>query len=90
MSHQPSSNVYPYDTELVGELLKRKRKIRGIRSCFPCRHRKVRCDGRVPCSSCLKRRHPELCRVPDTPEHDVVQSDSSVPVHQKELNSRVS
>ncbi|KAK4031515.1 fungal-specific transcription factor domain-containing protein [Parachaetomium inaequale] len=33
-------NAYPYDTERVRELLKHKRKVRGIRSCFPCRHRK--------------------------------------------------
>ncbi|KAL4747058.1 hypothetical protein BDW72DRAFT_209901 [Aspergillus terricola var. indicus] len=55
---------YPYDTTLVSELLKQKRKARGIKSCFPCRHRKVRCDGHVPCASCVKRGHSELCRVP--------------------------
>lgn len=60
-----ADNPYPYDTGLVRELLKDKRKVRGIRSCFPCRHRKVRCDGQVPCFSCLKRNHPELCRVPN-------------------------
>lgn len=59
-----ADSAYPYDTSLVRELLKNKRKARGIRSCFPCRHRKVRCDGHVPCSSCVKRNHPELCRVP--------------------------
>ncbi len=57
-------NAYPYNTERVRELLKHKRKVRGIRSCFPCRHRKVRCDGHVPCASCVQRNHPELCRVP--------------------------
>ncbi|KAL4994250.1 fungal-specific transcription factor domain-containing protein [Aspergillus recurvatus] len=55
---------YPYDTILVSELLKHKRKTRGIKSCFPCRHRKVRCDGHVPCASCVKRGHSGLCRVP--------------------------
>ncbi|KAG2414290.1 hypothetical protein HFD88_003481 [Aspergillus terreus] len=59
-----ADSAYPYDTSLVRELLKNKRKARGIRSCFPCRHRKVRCDGHVPCSSCVKRSHPELCRMP--------------------------
>ncbi|KAL4896213.1 Zn(II)2Cys6 transcription factor [Aspergillus ambiguus] len=61
-----ADSAYPYDTSLVRELLKHKRKARGITSCFPCRHRKVRCDGHVPCSSCVKRNHPELCRVPTT------------------------
>ena len=55
---------YPYDTTVVSELLKQKRKARGIKACFPCRHRKVRCDGHVPCASCIKRGHSELCRVP--------------------------
>ncbi|CEJ62499.1 hypothetical protein PMG11_10996 [Penicillium brasilianum] len=59
-----STNPYPYDTAHVSELLKRKRRMRGIRSCFPCRHRKVRCDGSLPCVSCVKRSHPELCRLP--------------------------
>ncbi|KAF9887016.1 hypothetical protein FE257_010632 [Aspergillus nanangensis] len=74
---------YPYDTNLVRELLKNKRKARGIRSCFPCRHRKVRCDGHVPCSSCVKRNHSELCRVPtssgggneEQPQHERVSHD---------------
>ncbi|KAL3458629.1 fungal-specific transcription factor domain-containing protein [Aspergillus heterothallicus] len=57
-----AENPYPYDTNLVSELLKHKRRSRSIRSCFPCRHRKVRCDGQVPCSSCVKRNHAELCR----------------------------
>jgi hypothetical protein len=59
-----NANPYPYDTAHVSELLKRKRRVRGIKSCFPCRHRKVRCDGSFPCVSCLKRGHPELCRLP--------------------------
>ncbi|KAI9925951.1 hypothetical protein MW887_004410 [Aspergillus wentii] len=57
-------NSYPYDTGLVRELLKRKRKVRGIKSCFPCRHRKVKCDGESPCESCVRRGHEELCRFP--------------------------
>ncbi|KAE8354642.1 fungal-specific transcription factor domain-containing protein [Aspergillus coremiiformis] len=59
-----AENAYPYDTAVVRELLKNKRKTRGIRSCFPCRHRKVRCDGKEPCSNCVRRNHSELCRVP--------------------------
>ena len=58
------SNSYRYDTARVRELLKSKRRHRGIKSCFPCRHRKVRCDGDVPCSSCVRRGHPELCGAP--------------------------
>ena len=73
-----AENPYPYDTGRVRELLKSKRKFRGIRSCFPCRHRKVRCDGQVPCSSCVKRSHPELCRVPNAPGlEDGAQGDPS-------------
>ncbi|KAF7595105.1 hypothetical protein BBP40_007309 [Aspergillus hancockii] len=59
-----ADNPYAYDTAVVRELLKSKRKARSIRSCFPCRHRKIRCDGQQPCSNCIKRNHGELCRVP--------------------------
>ncbi|OQE14457.1 hypothetical protein PENFLA_c038G08655 [Penicillium flavigenum] len=64
-----NQSPYPYDTNHVSELLKRKRRIRGIKSCFPCRHRKVRCDGNMPCSSCVQRHHPELCCLPPKPGH---------------------
>lgn len=64
-SSQPQlNNPYPYDTSVVDALLQRKRKTRSITSCYPCRQRKVRCNGHVPCSSCVKRDHPELCQVP--------------------------
>ncbi|KAK1773875.1 hypothetical protein QBC45DRAFT_446546 [Copromyces sp. CBS 386.78] len=51
-----------YNTALVTELLRHKRKARDVKSCFPCRHRKVRCDGGLPCSNCVKRDHVSLCR----------------------------
>ncbi|KAM7187176.1 hypothetical protein V8F20_011101 [Naviculisporaceae sp. PSN 640] len=60
--HQPPVDDTPYDTALVSEILKAKRKSRGIKSCFPCRHRKVRCDGGIPCSNCVRRDHASLCR----------------------------
>ncbi|KAJ5623789.1 Transcription factor [Penicillium lagena] len=58
------SSSYPYDTARVRELLKSKRRHRVVKSCFPCRHRKVRCDGDVPCSSCVRGGHAELCGAP--------------------------
>ena len=57
-------NTYPLNTSQVKDLLKRKRRFRGIKSCFPCRHRKVRCDGASPCTTCVHRGHPELCCTP--------------------------
>ncbi|KAF2743849.1 hypothetical protein M011DRAFT_508173 [Sporormia fimetaria CBS 119925] len=56
-----------YDPASVGELLKGKRKTRPVKACFPCRHRKVRCDGRSPCKSCIVRNHADLCRVSGPP-----------------------
>lgn len=70
-----NSNPYPYDTSRISELLKRKRRTRGIKSCFPCRHRKVRCDGNTPCSSCVQRHHPELCCLPSSSNHESPASD---------------
>ncbi|CCC14055.1 hypothetical protein SMACR_08504 [Sordaria macrospora] len=57
-----SDGVNGYNTALVTELLRHKRKARDVKSCFPCRHRKVRCDGGLPCSNCVKRDHVSLCR----------------------------
>ncbi|KAJ0425113.1 fungal-specific transcription factor domain-containing protein [Aspergillus carlsbadensis] len=73
-----SENTYPYDTNLVSEILKHKRRSRSIRSCFPCRHRKVRCDGQVPCSSCVKRNHAELCRVPTSSRTGIQEASRAV------------
>jgi len=77
---QPHEDV-PYDTALVSELLKAKRKSRGIKSCFPCRHRKVRCDGGIPCSNCVRRDHASLCRTAvssPTPSTSSTQSAQSI------------
>ncbi|SPO03130.1 uncharacterized protein DNG_05812 [Cephalotrichum gorgonifer] len=58
-----SEDAEPYDTAAVAELLRTKRKPRTAKSCFPCRHRKVRCDGLMPCSNCVSRDHVSLCRM---------------------------
>ncbi|KAK9775040.1 hypothetical protein SCAR479_08314 [Seiridium cardinale] len=63
MAHQKaplSSSMH--DEETVSSLLRSKRKARAVKTCFPCRHRRVRCDGGSPCSSCLARGHAELCQ----------------------------
>ena len=57
----PPTSTYPYDAEVLRDLLKKKRRARPIKSCYPCRQRKVRCDGGSPCASCRARNHPELC-----------------------------
>ncbi|KAK4169618.1 hypothetical protein QBC43DRAFT_283171 [Cladorrhinum sp. PSN259] len=56
------SLLVTYDTAVVSELLKRKRKAREVKACFPCRHRKIRCDGKSPCTSCVERDHASLCQ----------------------------
>ncbi|OSS49196.1 hypothetical protein B5807_05629 [Epicoccum nigrum] len=45
----------------VDEILRRKRKAREYKACYPCRQRKVKCDQTVPCKTCVVREHPELC-----------------------------
>lgn len=45
----------------VDDILRKKRKIREHKACYPCRQRKVRCDSQVPCKTCRERNHPELC-----------------------------
>lgn len=45
----------------VDDFLRRKRKVREHKACYPCRQRKVRCDLGRPCKTCVEREHPELC-----------------------------
>lgn len=42
-------------------LLRKRRRLRAAKSCYPCRRRKVKCNLRQPCGSCIIRGHPELC-----------------------------
>ncbi|KAH7144165.1 c6 zinc finger domain-containing protein [Dactylonectria estremocensis] len=35
-------------------------------SCLPCRERKVKCTKETPCSTCIKRGHPDLCTYKDS------------------------
>lgn len=37
----------------VDEILRRKRKAREYKACYPCRQRKVKCDQAVPCKTCI-------------------------------------
>lgn len=42
-------------------MLQQRRKQREARACYPCRQRKVKCDGSQPCRTCRRRGHPEIC-----------------------------
>ncbi|OCK96448.1 uncharacterized protein K441DRAFT_551901 [Cenococcum geophilum 1.58] len=63
-SPPPNSLSFAQDTPPrsdVDEILRRKRKAREYKACYPCRQRKVKCDQSVPCKTCIVREHPELC-----------------------------
>ncbi|KAK1641482.1 hypothetical protein BDP81DRAFT_419049, partial [Colletotrichum phormii] len=65
-SFRRSPNTPNDDRLALRELLKsRQRNRNGVRgspkSCVPCRERKVKCDKELPCSTCDKRGHPDLC-----------------------------
>ncbi|KAF2195441.1 hypothetical protein K469DRAFT_722675 [Zopfia rhizophila CBS 207.26] len=60
--HQGGSNfVQDAPRSDIDEILRRKRKAREYKACYPCRQRKVKCDQSVPCKTCVVREHPELC-----------------------------
>ncbi|OHE99282.1 fungal specific transcription factor [Colletotrichum orchidophilum] len=64
MRHSP--NTPNGDRSAFRDLLKSRQQNRnGVRgnpkSCLPCRERKVKCDKALPCSTCDKRGHPDLC-----------------------------
>lgn len=41
------------------------RPMRQLISCYPCRNRKLKCDGSQPCSQCMRRSGDEECRYAD-------------------------
>ncbi|XHG08028.1 hypothetical protein AWENTII_011156 [Aspergillus wentii] len=45
----------------IDRVLRLKRKQRETKACYPCRQRKVKCDGSQPCRTCQKRNHPHIC-----------------------------
>lgn len=72
---QPAGQEYPDDPsfetnsdgrvemnqEDVDAIIRNKRKIRDPKACYACHRRKVKCNRELPCDSCVKRDHPELC-----------------------------
>jgi hypothetical protein len=36
-------------------------RVRYGTACYPCKKRKVKCDNTLPCQTCQKREHPNLC-----------------------------
>ncbi|GAA5983587.1 hypothetical protein JCM10908_000344 [Rhodotorula pacifica] len=49
------------DSELPSTKPKRKRN-RAALSCAPCKKRKIKCDRKLPCESCIKRGEQASCR----------------------------
>ncbi|KAL2818677.1 hypothetical protein BJX63DRAFT_429176 [Aspergillus granulosus] len=45
----------------IDRVLHLKRKQRESKACYPCRQRKVKCDGNQPCRTCVRRDHPQIC-----------------------------
>lgn len=67
----PQSTEQPSPS--LKQTLRNRHLSRNRPSCLPCRERKVRCTKEVPCSTCIKRGHPDLCTYRDStarqPQH---------------------
>ncbi|KAN0065910.1 hypothetical protein ACQY0O_001043 [Thecaphora frezii] len=59
-------------------LLPYKRSQRPSWSCTECARRKIKCDKKIPCSSCIKRNCPERCRLEGTTAALVVANSTPV------------
>ena len=71
----PTKTEYPDDPSFEAEtdgrlemgqdeidaIIRNKRKVRDPKACYACHRRKVKCNRELPCDSCVKRDHPELC-----------------------------
>ena len=75
LQHEASANEYPDDPSFeanpdgrlemgqdeIDAIIRNKRKVRDPKACYACHRRKVKCNRELPCDSCVKRDHPELC-----------------------------
>ena len=48
------------EKQQIDHILQSKRK-REFKACYACHQRKVKCDGELPCRTCRRRGHPEIC-----------------------------
>ncbi|KAF2720094.1 hypothetical protein K431DRAFT_249904 [Polychaeton citri CBS 116435] len=71
----------------VDEFLRRKRKAREHKACYPCRQRKVKCDLSRPCQTCRDREHPELCNYNPPSKRQNVDHDGAGPGFKQEDGS---
>lgn len=53
----------PQYVSAVRDKIKHRRRNRVVHACFPCRERKVRCDGQIPCANCRRRHQEDFCMV---------------------------
>ncbi|TFK23260.1 nuclear protein [Coprinopsis marcescibilis] len=58
----PSSKRKNLDDDLANGLSVKKQRTRVSFSCGECHRRKQKCDRQVPCSHCIARKVPELCK----------------------------
>ena len=45
----------------VDRMIQERQRQRSRRACYPCARRKVKCDQRQPCKTCVERGYPDLC-----------------------------
>jgi hypothetical protein len=69
--------IVPIVPGSLKDLLRRRQQVRNTRSCLPCRERKVKCDHELPCGTCTKRGHPDLCSYPSGGRSDATPNTSN-------------
>jgi hypothetical protein len=65
----------------IDRVLRLKRRQRESKACYPCRQRKVKCDGSQPCRTCVRRDHPQICA------YNVEETPRKKPAHSNQGNS---
>ncbi|ETS88143.1 hypothetical protein PFICI_01971 [Pestalotiopsis fici W106-1] len=61
-----TGDATPIPPGSLKDVLRRRQQGRNSRSCLPCRERKVKCDHELPCGTCTKRGHADLCSYPSS------------------------
>ncbi|KAK5311412.1 hypothetical protein LTR93_011729, partial [Exophiala xenobiotica] len=65
----------------VNQILRRKRKPRERRACYPCRQRKVKCNYETPCRRRIDRDHVDLCSYQQGPSGSTETEPFPNPLH---------
>ncbi|XPS95422.1 hypothetical protein M3J09_004713 [Ascochyta lentis] len=80
MASKRSSSFLDEADRVLGERKRSRNKV----ACYPCNKRKVKCDAKQPCTTCIKRGHPTICVYPGNRTEEVTSACATAPNEQRQ------